>query len=59
MKRNLNGTDLARAMGGIDARWIDLAYNEEEIRKAAADEKSHAGKRKITDKNSYLEKQCG
>ncbi len=48
MKRNLNGTDLARVMGGIDARWIDLAYNEEEIRKAAADEKFHVGKRRIS-----------
>ncbi|MBR4742712.1 MAG: hypothetical protein IK082_00765 [Oscillospiraceae bacterium] len=38
MKRNVNGMDLARAMGGIDARWIDLAYDKEEIRKAAEEE---------------------
>ncbi len=40
MKRNPNRTYLAQAIGGIDGRWIDLAYNEEEILKAAAEEKS-------------------
>ena len=42
MKRNLTGTDLARAMNGVDARWIELAYSEEELKRAAKEE-SHAG----------------
>ncbi|MBE6724360.1 MAG: hypothetical protein E7576_04030 [Ruminococcaceae bacterium] len=42
MKRNLTGADLARAMNGVDARWIELAYDEEELKRAAKEE-SHAG----------------
>ena len=42
MKRKLTGADLARAINGVDARWIELAYNEEELKRAAKEE-SHAG----------------
>ena len=48
MKRKLTGTDLARAMNGVDARWIELAYDEEELKKAAVEEsrtgRTHTGK---------------
>ncbi len=37
MKRNLTGEDLMKAVGAIDARWIDLAYGEEAVRHAAAE----------------------
>ena len=40
MKRKLNGADLARAAGGIDGRWIELAYNETELRRAAEESRS-------------------
>ena len=48
MKRNLTGADLARAMNGLDARWIELAYDEEELKRAEKEEsragRTHAGK---------------
>ena len=48
MKRNLTGADLARAMNKVDSRWIELAYDEEELKKAAVEEsragRTHAGK---------------
>lgn len=37
MKRNLTGEDLLKAVGAIDARWIDLAYGEEAVRHSAAE----------------------
>ncbi|MBR4205732.1 MAG: hypothetical protein IKQ92_09670 [Clostridia bacterium] len=40
MKRKLKGADLARAAGGIDGRWIELAYNETELRRAAEESRS-------------------
>ncbi len=48
MKRNLTGADLAQAMNKLDSRWIELAYDEEELKKAAVEEsragRTHAGK---------------
>ena len=38
MKRKLTGADLARSMNEVDSRWIELAYDEEELKKAAVEE---------------------
>ncbi len=47
MKRNLTGADLARAMNKVDSRWIELAYDEEELKRAVEESRTaraHAGK---------------
>ncbi|MBO7403842.1 MAG: hypothetical protein J6V24_02670, partial [Clostridia bacterium] len=48
MKRKLTGANLMRSMNGIDPKWIELAYDEDEIKSAAEAFRRETGRARMT-----------